>query len=111
MTCSSALNSRGKPAVSPMSGGPTFDIEKKTRNGANLKLRHALRAGGVIINIIVAITGCDIQRVPKKPLNTLIIYSINNKELKEYIINFLMVPLFLGHPVILIYKFCCSIYY
>ena len=47
--CSSALNSRGKPAVSPMSGGPTFDIEKKkNRNGANLKLRHALRAGGVI---------------------------------------------------------------
>ena len=48
MMCSSALNSRGKPAVSPMSGGPTFDIEKKVRNGANLKLRHALRAGGVI---------------------------------------------------------------
>ena len=45
--CSSVLNSRGKPAVSPMSGGPTFDIEKKNRNGANLKLRHALRAGGV----------------------------------------------------------------
>ena len=41
------LNSRGKPAVSPMSGGSTFDIEKKNRNGANLKLRHALRAGGV----------------------------------------------------------------
>ena len=48
--CSSALNSRGKPAVSPMSDGSTFDIEKKNRNGANLKLRHALRAGGVIIN-------------------------------------------------------------
>ena len=45
--CSSALNSGGKPAVSPMSGGSTFDIEKKNRNGANLKLRHALRAGGV----------------------------------------------------------------
>ena len=41
------LNSKEKPAVSPMSGGSTFDIEKKTRNGANLKLRHALRAGGV----------------------------------------------------------------
>ena len=27
--CSSALNSRGKPAVSLMSGGPTFDIEEK----------------------------------------------------------------------------------
>ena len=49
--CSSALNSRGKPAVSPMSGGPTFDIEKKTRNRANSKLRHALRAGGVIMNV------------------------------------------------------------
>ena len=47
--CSNALNSRGKPAVSPMSGAATFDIEeKKPRNGANLKLRHALRAGGVI---------------------------------------------------------------
>ena len=31
--CSSALNSRGKPAVSPMSGGPTFDIEKKQKRG------------------------------------------------------------------------------
>ena len=49
--CSSALNSRGKPAISPMSGGSTFDIEKKNRNGANLKLRHALRAGGVINNL------------------------------------------------------------
>ena len=46
MMCSSALNIRGEPAVSPMSGAPTFDIEKD-RNGANLKLRHALRAGGV----------------------------------------------------------------
>ena len=43
--CSSALKSRGKPAVSLISGGPTFDIEKNPRNGANLKLRHALRAG------------------------------------------------------------------
>ena len=47
MMCSSALNSRGKPAVSPMSGGPTFDNEKKNRKGANLKLRHALRTDGV----------------------------------------------------------------
>ena len=32
-----------------MSGSPTFDIDKwkKNRNGANLQLRHALRAGGV----------------------------------------------------------------
>ena len=38
-----------------MSGSPTFDTEKKqtrkknkkNRNGANLKLRHTLRAGGV----------------------------------------------------------------
>ena len=45
--CSNALNSRGKPVVSPMRGSPTFDIDKKNRNGANLKLRHALRAGGV----------------------------------------------------------------
>ena len=36
-------------AVSPMSGSPTYDIDKKTRNGANLRFRHALRAGGVII--------------------------------------------------------------
>ena len=34
-------------AVSPMSGSLTFDIDKKNRNGANLRLRHALRAGGV----------------------------------------------------------------
>ena len=54
MMCSSALNSRGKPVVSPMSGGPTFDIEKKNRNGANLKLRHALRAGGVIMHCLLA---------------------------------------------------------
>ena len=27
--CSNSLNSRGKPAVSPMSGAPTFDNEKK----------------------------------------------------------------------------------
>ena len=44
---SNALNSRGKPAVSLMSGAPTFDIKTKNRNGANLKLRYALRAGGV----------------------------------------------------------------
>ena len=33
-----------------MSGSPTFDTEKKkkNRNGANLKLRHTQRAGGVI---------------------------------------------------------------
>ena len=36
-------------AVSPMSGSPTFDTGKKNRNGANLKLRHTLRVGGVII--------------------------------------------------------------
>ena len=29
MMCSGVLNSRGKPAVLPMSGGPTFDIERK----------------------------------------------------------------------------------
>ena len=29
MTCSNALNSRGKLAVSPMSGSPTFDTGKK----------------------------------------------------------------------------------
>ena len=44
--CNNALNSRGKPAVPPMSGAPTFDMEKN-RNGANLKLRHALLAGGI----------------------------------------------------------------
>ena len=59
MICSNALNSREKPAVSPMSGSPTFDVDKlrqteagriykKNRNGTNLQLRHALRAGGVI---------------------------------------------------------------
>ena len=48
--CSNALNSWGKPAVSPMSGSPTFDTGRKSsRNGANLKLRHAIRAGGVKI--------------------------------------------------------------
>ena len=33
-----------------MSGSPTFDTEKKIKKhgGANLKLRHTLRAGGVI---------------------------------------------------------------
>ena len=28
MICSNALNSREKPAVSPVSGSPTFDIDK-----------------------------------------------------------------------------------
>ena len=31
MMCSNALNSRGKPAVSPMSGSPTFDTGKKQK--------------------------------------------------------------------------------
>ena len=37
-----------------MSGSPTFDIDKwkKNRNGANLQLRHALRAGGIITLIL-----------------------------------------------------------
>ena len=50
MICSNALNSREKPAVSPMSGSSTFDIDKwkKNGNGANLQLSHALRTGGVI---------------------------------------------------------------
>ena len=52
--CSNALKSKGKPAVSPMSGAPTFDIIKKTKNGANLKLRHALRAGRVISRELIA---------------------------------------------------------
>ena len=33
MMCTNALNSRGKPAVLPMSGAPTFDIEKKPETG------------------------------------------------------------------------------
>ena len=41
-------------AVSPMSGSPTFDIDKiKNRNGANLRLRHALRAGGVKMIMLI----------------------------------------------------------
>ena len=36
------------PSGIPMSGSPTFDTRKKNRNGANLKLRHTLRVGGVI---------------------------------------------------------------
>ena len=28
--CNNALNSREKPAVPPMSGAPTFDMEKRT---------------------------------------------------------------------------------
>ena len=49
MMCSNALNSRGKPAVSPMSCSLTFNT-RKNRNGTNLKLGHALRAGEVINN-------------------------------------------------------------
>ena len=33
MMCSNALNSRGKPEVSLMSGAPTFDIEEKPETG------------------------------------------------------------------------------
>ena len=37
MMCCNALNSREKPAVSPMSGSPTFDMHgKQSVNGANL---------------------------------------------------------------------------
>ena len=38
------------PAVSPMSGSPTFDTEKKGKKteSPNLQLHLALRAGGVI---------------------------------------------------------------
>ena len=39
-------------AVLPMSGTPTFDIDKKNRNRANLRLRYALRAGGVTKSIV-----------------------------------------------------------
>ena len=54
MVSSKALSSRKKPAVSPMSGSPTFDNDKlkKNRNGANSQLRHALRAGGVIRDLM-----------------------------------------------------------
>ena len=44
MMCSNVLNSRVLPAVSAMSGGSTFDTGKR----ANIILRRALRAGGVI---------------------------------------------------------------
>ena len=36
------------PAISSMSGSPTFDIDKKNGNGANLKLCHAIRVSRVI---------------------------------------------------------------
>ncbi len=37
------------PAVLPMSGGLTYDTEKEKKiDTANLKLRHALWAGGVV---------------------------------------------------------------
>ena len=51
MMCSNVLNSRVLPAVSLMSGGSTFRHGKKNKtelNGANLILRRALRAGGVM---------------------------------------------------------------
>ena len=41
--CSSALNSRGKPVVSPMSGAPTFDIEKKQKRGEFWLYRYVTR--------------------------------------------------------------------
>ena len=43
------------PAVSPMSDNPVSDIEKN-RNRANLKLRHALRADGIISCISFVVT-------------------------------------------------------
>ena len=48
MMYSNALNSRGKPAVSPMSAVARLSTREKKRNGATLKLCHALREGGVI---------------------------------------------------------------
>ena len=50
---SNVLNSTGKPAVSSMSGNPTFDMEKKQKRG-EFKLRHALRAGGVKMQLNMA---------------------------------------------------------
>ena len=35
--CSNALNSRGKPLVSPMSGSPTYDIDKKSQKRGEFK--------------------------------------------------------------------------
>ena len=37
MMCSKALDSRGKPAVSPMSGSPTFDVDKKKQKRGEFK--------------------------------------------------------------------------
>ena len=47
-------------AVSPMSAAPTSDTEKKNRNGANLKPRLALRAGGVKRSILEYISPCTL---------------------------------------------------
>ena len=35
--CSNALKSTGKPAVSPMSGSPAFDIDKKKQKRGKFK--------------------------------------------------------------------------
>ena len=70
--CSNALNSRGKPAVSPMSGGaPTFDIEKNHRNEENLKLCHALRAGGLTSTFIFSLINAISQRSNEDTRKTL----------------------------------------
>ena len=55
-----------------MSGSPTFDIDKKNRNGANLRLRHALRAGGVIKGPLsfFTVTPRNIQKVLITRLST-----------------------------------------
>ena len=37
ITCSNALNSRGKPAESPMSSTLTFDIDKTTETGGEFE--------------------------------------------------------------------------
>ena len=51
MMFSNALNSRGSKASGiTHQRCANFRHRKKDRNGLNLKLRHALRATGVIIN-------------------------------------------------------------
>ena len=50
--CSNALNSREKPAVSPMSSSPTFDIDKSaTPYGEGRRSKKDVENGPILRNV------------------------------------------------------------
>ena len=78
--CSSALNSRGKPAVSPMSGGPTFDIEKKNKGEFKTPPRPTGRRSNHVMLLNLAL--CDV--VDEIPTTSVMFWPSNFFESAEH---------------------------